>query len=122
MDVSIPQKYGEHISLRKPESTSLARSTSFNKLNVQQLLNNVKAVHEKLGPFPPHRIYNVDETGLSTVHVPPKILASKGIEQLGSMISGERGQNVTLISAINVVGNHLPPMLIFPRVHYKEFI
>jgi hypothetical protein len=29
---------GEHISLQKPESTSVAQSTSFNKLNVQQFL------------------------------------------------------------------------------------
>jgi hypothetical protein len=88
------KKYGEHISLRKPESTSLARSTSFNKLNVQQFLNNVKAVHEKHGPFPPHRIYNVDETGLSTVHVPPNIVAPKGTKHLGSMTSDEGDKTV----------------------------
>jgi hypothetical protein len=82
----------------------------------------VKAVHEKHGPFPPHRIYNVDETDLSTVHVPPKIIAPKGIKQLGNMTSGKRGQNVTLITAINAVRKHLPPMLIFSRVHYKEFM
>jgi hypothetical protein len=89
---------------------------------VQQFSNNVKALHEKHGPFPPHRIYNVDETGLSTVHVPPQIFTPRGIKQLGSMTSGERGQNITMISAINVVGNHLPPMLIFPRVHFKNFM
>jgi hypothetical protein len=80
----------------------------------------VKAVHEKHGPFPPHRIYNVDETGLSTVHVPPKILTPTGIKQLCSMTSGEKGQNITMIAAINAVGNHIPPMLIFPRVHFKN--
>jgi hypothetical protein len=116
------KKYGEHISLWKPESTSLAWSTSFIKLNVQQFFNNVKAIREKHGPFLPHRKYNVDETGLSTVHVPPKILAPRGIKQLGCMTSGERGQNVTLIAAINAAGNHLIPMLLFPRVHYKEFM
>jgi hypothetical protein len=110
------KKYREHITLRKPEYTSLAWSTSFSKFNVQQFFNNVKAIHEKHGPFPPHRVYNVDETGLSTVHVPPKMLA---IKQLGSMTSGERGQSITMIAAINAVGNHLPPMLIFPRVHFK---
>jgi hypothetical protein len=89
---------------------------------VQQFFNNVNAVHEKHGPFPPHRTYNGDETGLSTVHVPPKISAPKGIKQLGSMTSGEREQKVTLIAVINAVGNHLPPMLIFPKVHYKEFM
>jgi hypothetical protein len=50
------KKYTEHITLRKPESTSLARSTSFNKFNVQEFFNNVKAVHEKHGPFPPQNI------------------------------------------------------------------
>jgi hypothetical protein len=37
------------------------------------------------------------------------------------MTSGERGQNVTLIAAIKAVGNHLPPMPVFPRADYKEF-
>lgn len=35
------------------------------------------------------------------------------------MTSGERGINVTMIAGINAVGNHVPPMLIFPRVHFK---
>jgi hypothetical protein len=86
MDESIPQK------VRRTYFSPEARiyiSRSVNKLNVQQFLKKVKAVHEKHGTFPPHRIYNV-ETGLSTVHVPPKMVAPKGIKQLGSMASGER--------------------------------
>jgi hypothetical protein len=54
--------------------------------------------------------------------VPPKILAPGGIKQLGSMTSGERGQSITMIAAINAAGNHLPPMLIFPRVHFKNLM
>ncbi|KAJ4449227.1 hypothetical protein ANN_00624 [Periplaneta americana] len=38
----------------------------------------------------------------------------------GSVTSGERGVNVTMIAAINAAGNHVPPMLIFPRVHFKD--
>jgi hypothetical protein len=34
--------------------------------------------------------------------------------------SGERGINVTLIVAVNAVGNHVPPMLVFPREHFKD--
>ncbi|XP_072395389.1 uncharacterized protein [Diabrotica undecimpunctata] len=68
----------------------------------------------------PANIYNLDETGNSSVHAPPKIIALEGVKQLGSMTSGERGMNVTLIFAVNAIGNHVPPMLIFPRVFFKD--
>lgn len=35
------------------------------------------------------------------------------------MTSGERGQNVILISSINAIGNHIPTMMIFPRVNFE---
>jgi len=34
--------------------------------------------------------------------------------------SRERGVNITMIIDINAIGNHVPPMLIFPRVHFKS--
>jgi hypothetical protein len=39
---------------------------------------------------------------------------------VGSVTSGERGINVAMIVAVNAIGNHVPPMLIFPRVHFKD--
>jgi hypothetical protein len=38
---------------------------------------------------------------------------------VGSVTSGERGVNVTIIACINALGNSIPPVLIFPRVHFK---
>ncbi|GBP40289.1 hypothetical protein EVAR_83979_1 [Eumeta japonica] len=64
----------------------------------------------------------IDETGLSTVHVPPRILAPLGAKQVGSMTSAERGTTVTMIAAINAGGGFIPPMLIFPRVNFKHFM
>jgi hypothetical protein len=34
--------------------------------------------------------------------------------------SGERGINVTMIVAVNAIGNHVPIMLIFPRMDFKD--
>jgi hypothetical protein len=81
----------------------------------------VKVVHLKNGPFPSHKIY-ISDTGLSTVNVPPKIIAPKGIKQLDSMTFGERGRNIILIAAVITVRNHLPPNLVFPRVRFKRFM
>ncbi|XP_061717591.1 uncharacterized protein LOC133525319 [Cydia pomonella] len=67
------------------------------------------------GKFTAQQIYNVDETGLSTVHKPPKVLALKGKHQVGAVTSGERGLNTTCICCMNAAGEFIPPMLIFKR-------
>lgn len=108
------------LSIRKPEPTSLSRSTSFNKSNVDSFFDNIEDVHKRFGPILPHRVWNLDETGLSTVQNPPCIVAPKGAKQVGSCTSAERGNLVTIIVAVNAIGNHIPPLFIFPRVFFKD--
>jgi hypothetical protein len=36
------------------------------------------------------------------------------------MTSEERGINITMIAAINAIGNSIPPAFVFPRVFFKE--
>lgn len=67
-------------------------------------------------------IWNLDETGCTTVVNPPKIISTRGLKQVGQVTSAERGQLVTLLGFVNASGGTIPPVLIFPRVHFKEFM
>jgi hypothetical protein len=57
----------------------------------------------------------MDETGISTVQDPGKIIAPKGQKCVGSVTSWERGKNVTVICSMSASGTYIPPLFIFPR-------
>lgn len=114
-------KRNPRISIRTAESTSIARAMGFNKPVVSGFFEKYEHLLQRY-QFGPERIYNTDETSLTTVQNPIRVLASKGQKQVGQITSAERGTLVTMCGTINALGNSIPPLLIFPRVHYKEFM
>lgn len=102
------------LSLRKPEPTSVNRVKAFNRYEVQRFFSNLEVLMERY-KFSPARIFNVDETGISTVQNPCNILAQKGQKQVGVVSSWERGKNHTVCCAISASGVFIPPMFIYPR-------
>ena len=113
-------KRNPELSIRTPESTSIARASAFNEINVNNFFTKLGTVYDRVG-IVPARIYNIDETGITTVTKPPKVIAKTGIKQIGSLVSAERGELVTLCAAISACGQALPPFFVFPRVNYKEY-
>lgn len=66
------------LSLRTPQSTSIARIMGFNKTQVGRFFDNLANVYQKYG-FKPQQIFNVDETGVSTVpESKTKVISPKG--------------------------------------------
>ncbi|XP_065677358.1 uncharacterized protein LOC136092748 [Hydra vulgaris] len=109
------------LSLRTPEATSFARSTAFIRHTVGEFFQNLKTVRNRY-KFDPYCIYNVDETGLTTVQKPVKVLAGKGSKQVGRITSAERGAFVTVCCTSNANGNSIPPLFFFPRVKFHDYM
>lgn len=107
------------LSLRTPESKSLSRATSFNRTNCDAFYNNLKSILQRHN-FSANNILNCDETAVTPVHKPLKIISSKGQKQVGQATSAERGQLVTMCNFISAAENTLPPAYVFPRVRFVE--
>ena len=87
------------VSVRTPEVTSIAPAAGFNQKSVDMFFDLYEPLVDKYA-LTADRIYNMDETSLSTVQKPGIIIAKKGKSQVGSVTSGERVVSVTCVSCI----------------------
>ncbi len=72
------------LAIRKPEATSLARTSSLKIHNSNLFFHNYQRVlvREKIGL---ECVWNMDELGVTTVSPPEKIVGRKGQKQIGKL-------------------------------------
>ena len=108
-DFWLSSKETNGLAIRSPEATSLARASAFNQHRVGEFYENLSTVMDRY-KFSPNDIYNLDETGVHTVQNPSYVVSERGIKQVGSVTSAERGEVVTLVYTINAAGSVIPPI------------
>ena len=65
-------------------------------------------------------IWNMDETGVTTVQKPSRIFAKRGTKQVSAITSAERAILVTLAIAVSAQGNTILPLFIFPHLRDQD--
>ena len=102
----------------KPQKLSIYRAKSASREVLDKYYKELASVltsnnlHDK-----PGQIYNVDETGISSEHNPPKVICHKNT--IPQCITSSRGSTVTIIAAGNALGNSIPPYYVFAGARWN---
>jgi hypothetical protein len=93
-----------NLSLRIPETTSMTRVTGFTRPKEMGFCEIYKSIRDK-HEITEEGIFNIDET----VQKPKKIVAQRGMKQVVSITSAERGNNITVVGTVSATGTFIPP-------------
>lgn len=105
------------LSIRVSEGLSLARAKGMNRKEVNDFFDLLqKTLTDNNLENQPHRIFNMDETGIQLTNVPGKVVAIKGSKCVQTLTPKEKGESISIIACMNAEGVYLPPVLIMKGV------
>ena len=99
------------------------RVLAFEREKVDRFFTLLKSIglHDQEHIEPQH-IFNLEESGVTSVPEPDKILAIKGRKQVGRIASGGNGRTVTIVglAVVSATGQFVPPAMIFLRKRFSN--
>lgn len=109
------------LTLRKPEPLSYARAAACTSEKISEFFGKLAGTCAKLNILgKPMQIFNADETGISIVHKPGKVISELGKRVVWAVTSAEKGKTHTVMVCVSASGFVLPPMIIYPRKRISE--
>ena len=108
---SFIQRFPE-LKMINPKKRDKARDDAVNDETLSAYFEELGNVLDKYDiKNKPQFIWNVDETGISLDHNPPKILARAGTNP--HCVTSGRSATTTVIAAVSALGETIPPFVIF---------
>jgi hypothetical protein len=108
------------LSLRTPEGISAAQVKGFTSENLARVFDVCESEVRKVN-YQAHRIFIVDETGITTVqHRHSKVMSMRGKKEVASLTSAERQNLIAVVTCMNATGTYVPPLIMFLRKYMKE--
>ena len=104
------RKRHPNLTIRQPQPLSYCRALSARKDVISYFFGKLGSIYGKLNLLlKPMQVFNTDETGVSIVHKPGKVIAELGRHYVYSVTSAEKGKTHTIISCV------LSPCMVYPR-------
>ena len=104
------------LTFRIAQPLSYCRALYSNPDTIDDFFSKLGALYGKHNLLTtPKQVFNVDETGISIVHKPGKVLAELGRRNVYALTSAERGKTHTILICISASGFSIPPLMVYPR-------
>jgi hypothetical protein len=107
----------EGLKKMTPRNMSLQRAMASGAKTVDTFFEKYKKLREE-NNINSRNIWNIDETGMDTIPVNPKVIGVKG-QQAQMIVSGERGTRTSVATFISSGGESFNPMVIHQGINVQ---